>query len=360
MLEWVGVERDAWIQRESVLEPEVGELRGMILVDLPDSDSTVQTHREVSDKVLPLADVVLWVTDPQKYADPGLRHRFIPAALENPGRMNVAVLNQVDTLVDDDVEQVALALTDLLVEGGLMDPVVALTSATEKLGTDELRELLVAQTAHNTVAMRRVTTGLAAEVTRLAATAQLDPATPPVLDRAWVARAAGNAVRVIAEAALELTLTPPPGKDGQPPKGQSAKGQPAKGLPGAAPLRPVTPGQDVARQVAAEWLVAATEQLPPVWAESVGYSLASAPNLVSRLTEALASVTAPKPPGFLARLFARASSQAKWRGVYLDRIANAAAPVVHRAMGGPTEVVLDDMERVGTLLAQAWSAANAS
>src|SRR5690625_3976848 len=57
-------------QRESELD--VGtedELRGLVLIDVPDHDSVAAEHREIVDQIVPLVDVLIWVLDPQKYAD---------------------------------------------------------------------------------------------------------------------------------------------------------------------------------------------------------------------------------------------------------------------------------------------------
>ncbi|WP_343243299.1 GTPase, partial [Streptomyces sp. SID12501] len=48
---------------------EAEALRGMVLVDLPDLDSAVGDHRDHVDRVLALVDAVVWVVDPEKYAD---------------------------------------------------------------------------------------------------------------------------------------------------------------------------------------------------------------------------------------------------------------------------------------------------
>ena len=44
-------------------------MRGLVLVDLPDHDSAAVQHREQVDRILALVDAVIWVVDPEKYAD---------------------------------------------------------------------------------------------------------------------------------------------------------------------------------------------------------------------------------------------------------------------------------------------------
>src|SRR5207253_1696815 len=41
------------------------DLSGLVLLDLPDHDSTETSHHEEVDRVVALADVLVWVLDPQ-------------------------------------------------------------------------------------------------------------------------------------------------------------------------------------------------------------------------------------------------------------------------------------------------------
>src|SRR5699024_12650138 len=42
---------------------------GIVLLDLPDLDPVQSTNRSVAERMTGLVDVLVWVTDPQKYAD---------------------------------------------------------------------------------------------------------------------------------------------------------------------------------------------------------------------------------------------------------------------------------------------------
>ncbi|MEU7507534.1 GTPase, partial [Streptomyces lavendulae] len=72
-------------------------LRGMVLVDLPDLDSAVGAHRDHVDRVLALVDAVVWVVDPEKYADAVLHERYL-RPLAGHAEVTFVVLNQVDRL----------------------------------------------------------------------------------------------------------------------------------------------------------------------------------------------------------------------------------------------------------------------
>ena len=59
---------------------EAGELAGLVLLDLPDHDSTVAAHRIEVDRLVALVDLLVWVLDPQKYADAAVHERLPEAA----------------------------------------------------------------------------------------------------------------------------------------------------------------------------------------------------------------------------------------------------------------------------------------
>ena len=58
-------------------------LDGLVLLDLPDHDSTDLTHRHEVDRLVELVDLFVWVLDPQKYAD-AVAARALPAAAGRP------------------------------------------------------------------------------------------------------------------------------------------------------------------------------------------------------------------------------------------------------------------------------------
>ncbi|MDR1187734.1 MAG: hypothetical protein LBK95_09815 [Bifidobacteriaceae bacterium] len=329
LLEWLGVERGAWIKRDSVLESHIGELRGMILLDLPDYDSASQANHLIADRALPLADVLVWVTDPQKYADPALHERFVATAKAHQGRAAMVVLNQTDTVAPSAAEQLGEALTALLVEGGLTDPVVALTSAKTGAGVDALRSALMERTAHRTMALARTAADLEAAVRELGAAAEVTGpgggvAADLTAQPGWLGQAAGEVVAALVGAAI--------------------------GPEGIAP--PVVPDAARVRQASAVWVAAAAYALPDQWALAVGYSLASAPNTVARLKEALGSVEVPPPGGFWARLFRGAKVERERRAALEASVRAAVAAVVDRTMVRPTRQVLDDRRQLADLVVE--------
>lgn len=130
LLDWLGVQPRRRFTRESALDgdDEAG-LRGMVLLDLPDVDSIQPAHRAEVDRLLDLVDVVVWVTDPQKYADLVVHDGYLRRMALQRGGFIVA-LNQTDRLLPTSLPQVAGDLRRLLDEGGLADLPLVATSAT--------------------------------------------------------------------------------------------------------------------------------------------------------------------------------------------------------------------------------------
>ncbi|MEV0278377.1 YfjP family GTPase [Streptomyces sp. NPDC050610] len=156
------------------------EMRGLVLVDLPDHDSAASDHREQVDRLLGLVDAVIWVVDPEKYADAVLHERYL-RPLAGYAEVTFVVLNQVDRLPGDAADHVLDDLRRLLDEDGLAlgehgDPgaaVLALSALTGE-GVGELRELLGQFAAVRGAAERRLAADVdgAAERLRSAYVAQ--------------------------------------------------------------------------------------------------------------------------------------------------------------------------------------------
>jgi GTP-binding protein EngB required for normal cell division len=331
LLDWLGIERDSWIQRDSVLESHLDELRGMILVDLPDYDSAVAEHRTTADKVLPLADVLVWVTDPQKYADPALHERFAALAAAHEGRTHIVVLNQIDTIDPEDAQAIAQAMTELLVEGGLADPVVALTSATQGDGVDGLREALVAQTVHHTTAMLRTAADLGGAASLMAAKSGEEMGqVPDAAQVAWLAGAGQAAASAVATAVVQA----------------AGEGETALTLAVPAP-----PAADRLAAVRDAWLAQARQHVPAVWVDALEAAL-PAEGLEEWLARALAGVELPARPGFWRRVFAPARTAATYRREYERRVAAAVEPAVEAGLTKPAGLVLADRAAIAQAAAE--------
>ncbi|MFD3353250.1 GTPase [Streptomyces fradiae] len=148
-------------------------LRGLVLVDLPDHDSALTAHRDQVDRVLGLVDGVIWVVDPEKYADAALHERYL-RPLAGHAEVTFVVLNQIDRLLGDTTDQVLDDLRRLLDEDGVAlgehgEPgatVLALSALTGE-GLPELREALGTFVRGHQAATRRLSADVDAAATRL-------------------------------------------------------------------------------------------------------------------------------------------------------------------------------------------------
>ncbi|WP_338676717.1 GTPase [Streptomyces sp. SCSIO 30461] len=137
-------------------------LQGLVLVDLPDHDSALTAHRDQVDRVLRLVDAVIWVVDPEKYADAALHERYL-RPLAGHAEVSFVVLNQIDRLPGEAADQVLDDLRRLLDEDGMAvgehgEPgatVLALSALTGE-GVADLRELLGRFVQERTAAAKRI------------------------------------------------------------------------------------------------------------------------------------------------------------------------------------------------------------
>jgi len=159
LLDWLEVRRRHEMRAPAAAEPDgeaapsgarglfrrqrtpAGITTGLVLLDLPDHDSVVVEHRVRAERLVERADLLVWVVDPQKYADAALHERYLrPLA----GRSDVVVvaLNQIDRLAPADVDAMLADLRRLLAEDGLAGARVLGISAKTGQGIVQLRALL--------------------------------------------------------------------------------------------------------------------------------------------------------------------------------------------------------------------------
>ncbi|MEU6004485.1 YfjP family GTPase [Streptomyces sp. NPDC047453] len=149
------------------------QLRGLVLVDLPDHDSAAVQHREHVDRILRLVDAVIWVVDPEKYGDAVLHERYL-RPMAGHAEVMFVVLNQVDRLPGEAADQVLDDLRRLLDEDGIAlgehgelgTTVLALSALTGE-GVGELREALGQFVAERGAAVRRISADVDAAAQRL-------------------------------------------------------------------------------------------------------------------------------------------------------------------------------------------------
>ncbi len=128
---------------------------GLVLLDLPDHDSVEVTHRLRAEPLYERADLLVWVVDPQKYADAALHVRYL-RPLAAHADVTVLVLGHADRLGPRERAQCVADLRRLAVEDGLDDVPVLAVSARTGEGVDALRDLLADAAARRRAAVDRV------------------------------------------------------------------------------------------------------------------------------------------------------------------------------------------------------------
>ena len=155
LLDWLDVPIDRRIERESALDGESqADLRGLVLLDMPDHDSVEPEHRVVVDRVLPQVDLLIWVVDPQKYADDVLHSDYLSRLAGHEGAMLV-LLNQMDTVPLSGQASVLRDLDRLLHEDGLEGVAVYGVSARTGEGLPMVRDVFARVVAARGVAEDR-------------------------------------------------------------------------------------------------------------------------------------------------------------------------------------------------------------
>jgi len=156
LLDWVGVLPRNRFARESALDgDDEAALRGLVLLDLPDFDSVEASHRVEVDRLLGLVDLVIWVVDPQKYADRVVHETYL-REFHRHRDVTVVVLNQADRLSSADLPKVMRDLRRLLDDDQLTGVPVLATAAVQDAAIVELRRLLEATVAERQAALRRL------------------------------------------------------------------------------------------------------------------------------------------------------------------------------------------------------------
>jgi len=154
-------------------------LESLVLVDLPDHDSVDRSHRERAGAIVALADRLIWVVDPDKYADASVHDDVLAPLRDHTGVLTV-VLNRTDRISEDDAVEVLADLHRVLAGAGLDGVEVLATSAVTGAGIDDLADLLERSIADHRAAQRRI----AADLSALAG--RLRPHIPPAGDEARI------------------------------------------------------------------------------------------------------------------------------------------------------------------------------
>ena len=196
LLDWLGVPRRFRYARGSMLDGGESSLNGLVLMDLPDHDSVVGGASHQVDRLIGMADLMVWVLDPQKYADAAVHRRYL-IPLAGHSEVIGVVLNQADLLTVEEADDCAADLRRLLDSEGLHNAWVLATSAVTGTGMAQFHGLLAGAVAARQATTARISADLDGIAREFApyATRQAEEASP--------AQAPGDG-RVLVAAAEEL------------------------------------------------------------------------------------------------------------------------------------------------------------
>ncbi|WP_066363556.1 GTPase [Herbidospora mongoliensis] len=182
LLDWLQIQWRHRFSRASALDKDDGQLHGLILMDLPDHDSIRALTDTEADRLITAADLIVWVLDPQKYADASTHRRYV-TELAGHDAVTVFALNQADRLTPDEVEECLADLRALLAREGVENPRVVATSAVTGGGIVDLRAELAESVSARRAGYLRIEADLDRLMLRLAkdmpAMLKVDPAIDP-------------------------------------------------------------------------------------------------------------------------------------------------------------------------------------
>jgi GTPase Era involved in 16S rRNA processing len=170
LLEWLGIPARHQVTRDSMLSTgrEDNALQGVVLLDLPDHDSTEVSHHLEVDRLVRLADLFVWVLDPQKYADAAIHDRYL-APLASHKDVMLVVLNHIDTVPEARRDGMVADVRRLLEADGLDGVPVLPVSARHGWGIEELKTQIAKRVAEKKATRARLAADVRAAAERLQA-----------------------------------------------------------------------------------------------------------------------------------------------------------------------------------------------
>ena len=273
LLDFLGVSSERRIRRDSILDAEdQGSMSGLVLLDVPDYDSVTTEHSLQVDRLVPLADILVWVVDPQKYADAALHDGYLRGLGARQEDMLVLV-NQVDTLPESGLASLLDDVGSLLKEDGLSRVQVLPVSAVRGDNLDIVRDLLRQRVARESNAART-------------ASAELDAITRRL--RPTVAKNKVELNTDLTEDATKVLLQ----ASGAQAVEDSVRAGLSKVMPRAL-ARPEPPSRTAVASAHSTWVHRTSQGLPPAWARSVESSVFPPETLAGQTAEAVGSVPLP-------------------------------------------------------------------
>lgn len=273
------------IQHESLLTQGNEHHDALVLLDTPDYDSVDMRNSGKVARLVPLVDVVLWVLDPQKYADAqvyqelvtlGRRYQRVTGESRNEHTMLV-VVNRIDTVAPAEREQVLADIRATIDRLGFADVRILATSALYGEGIDQLDEALSAITADRTL-------------WQATAQAQLDTVADALISQIGQSEAdlPGAYLDELTQTVVRATGTP-------------AVVAAIRDAHGPVTVQPTAPAATLSVALRDMWVTYAIAGLPVAWQAGVEQEVPPATHIRKRIGKALASVPVPQVPRRRAR-----------------------------------------------------------
>lgn len=179
LLDWLGIPDRHQTTRDSMLDTrrESGDLDGVVLLDLPDHDSTEVAHHLEVDRLVALADLVIWVLDPQKYADAAIHDRYLEP-LKSHDEVMLVVLNHIDEVPEERRESMVADLRRLLDHDGLQRVPVLPVAARLGWGIPELKAEIAKRVADKKMTRSRLEADIRSTAASMAEACGDAPARP--------------------------------------------------------------------------------------------------------------------------------------------------------------------------------------
>ncbi|MCI6574466.1 MAG: 50S ribosome-binding GTPase [Actinomycetaceae bacterium] len=267
---------------ESILTAGTDDHEAVILLDTPDYDSVQLDHSGQVARIIPLVDVLIWVLDPQKYADANIYHNLVtlgnkraPEKLDDEAAAPmVVVLNKIDTVPKAERSGIVADLRDKLDALGFAHVPLYVTSALTGEGIHQLDRALSRASEDHSVWHRTAVAQLDS-VARILQTqvgseeADLEGA---FLDELIDTVAEASGLGAAAEAIRAAAVT---------------------GGSHQSAVSPQAPAPTIAVAVRDMWITHAITGLPQQWQAGVERSVPSAERLRKHIAKALGSVPLP-------------------------------------------------------------------
>ncbi|QJC21461.1 GTP-binding protein [Arcanobacterium buesumense] len=273
LLDYLAVDHDRRIEYDSELTVGHEEFDRLVLIDLPDHDSVAVEHSVEVERLLPMVDILIWVLDPQKYADQVLHTSYLEKLTERAEVMVVA-LNQIDTVQQSQRQVLLDDVRKLLASDGLHDLPIVMTSALTGEGVGELAGHIRTAISRPSVAATTAAAELDAIGRRLRfnvgsgeADVQGSQRTD-MIDRISRASGVGAAAESVRNAGRSLFST--------------------------AYVQPEKLGHSMSVAVRDSWMGFVRRGLPDIWQDAVVADVASAERLRHAVGNALKAVALPR------------------------------------------------------------------